>query len=206
MSDKYMTLRQIADRFRVHRSVARRWLLKEGYEFIEVRDHERGNQMVAALPWNIAADALHRGNDQGFGVAGVKGEKGAIWTETELQAAAVLSDVEREEARRRAKERGRWVDEVSGYMMETKDPVAFTEAADYVADLHRFVKEMMIHGDGYWNTFELIDLLRAMVDDHKELPMDPSNMILGALRRLESGWREQAAKYRERSEWEAGEE
>src|SRR5215204_3901877 len=161
-----MTLRHIADRFGVHRSVARRWLLKEGYEFIEVRDRERGNQMVAALPWDSAADALHRRNDQGFGVVGVKKEKGAIWTEAERQASAVLGDVEQAEARKRAIENDRWVDEVSGYIMETKDPAAFTEAADYVADLEKFVSEMMENSDGYGNTFELINTLRAMVDDH----------------------------------------
>ena len=48
--------------------------------------------MVAALPIDIAADALHRRNAQGFGVVGLKSEKGMIWTEDELQAHGVLRD------------------------------------------------------------------------------------------------------------------
>ena len=188
-----MTLRQVADRFGVHRSVARRWLLKEGYEFEEVRDRERGNQMVAALPWEIATDALHRRNDQGFAVVGVEREKGAIWTEAERRARAVLSDVEQTEARSRAIERGGWVDEVSGFIMETRDPAAFTEAADYVADTKQLVREMLNHSEGDSNAFELIDLLHAMVDDYDELSHDASNMVLFALWDLEKRWREQAA-------------
>jgi hypothetical protein len=184
LSSEYMTLRQIADRFGVHRTVARRWLLKEGYEFIEVRDRERGNQMVAALPWDIAADALHCRNDQGFSVVGVR-EKGEILTEAERQGYAVLHDVEQTEARRRAIERDEWVDEVSGYIMDERDPAAFTEAADYVADLEILAEEIMDHGEGSGNTFELIDLLHAMVDDYGELSGDAANMILFALGRLE---------------------
>jgi len=205
LSGEYMTLRQIADRFGVHRSVARRWLLKEGYEFIEVRDRERGNQMVTALPWDIAADALHRRKEQGFGVVGVKRERGEIWTEDERQAYAVLRDIEQAEARRRAIEQGRWVDEGSGFIMETKDPAAFTEAADYVADLKRLASGIIEYGIGHEETFELIDMLRAMVDDHNDLPQDPANMVLFALTGLEKGWREQARKYRTRSEGEVGE-
>jgi hypothetical protein len=200
-----MTLRQIADRFGVHRSVARRWLLKEGYEFIEVRDRERGNQMVAALPWDIAADALHRRNDQGFAVVGVMREKGVIWTEAERQARAVLSDVEQTEARKRAIEHGRWVDDVSGFIMDTRDPAAFTEAADYVADLKNLVLGMMEPGEGYRNAFELIDQLHAMVDDHNELSHDAANMVLIALGGLKERWREQAVNYRGGGGREVGE-
>lgn len=206
LSSEYMTLRQIADRFDVHRSVARRWLIKEGYEFIEVRDRERGNQMVAALPWNIAADALHRRSDQGFTVFGLKREKGEIWTEAEQQASSVLRDAEQTEARRRAIEHGRWVDEVSGLIMDARDPGAFTEAADYVADLRTLVSGMMDLGEGYGSAFELIDLLRAMVDDYPELSMDASNMVLFALSGIEKRWREQAVNYRGGGEKEVGEE
>jgi len=191
-----MTLRQIADRFGVDRSVARRWLLKEGYAFDEVRDRERGNQMVAALPWDIAADALHRRKDQGFAVLGVKRERGAICTEAERQARAVLRDVEQTEVRRRAREDGLWVDEVSGFIMDTRDPAAFTEAADYVADLKTLASEIMEHSVGYGNAFELIDMLHAMVDDYGELSMDAANMVLMALTGLENRWREQAVNYR----------
>jgi hypothetical protein len=206
LSNEYMTLRHIADRFGVHRSVARRWLLKEGYEFVEVRDRERGNQMVAALPWDIAADALHRRNDQGFGVVGLKRGEGAMWTEAEVQAHAVLCDVEQAQARKRAIEDGFWVDEVSGYIMEARDPAAFIEAADYTADLEKFVLEMMEHSHGGGKTFELIDTLRAMVDDHSDLSGDAANIILFALTRLAKGWREQAGKYRAQSEGEVDEE
>jgi hypothetical protein len=196
LSSEYMTLRQIAHRFDVHRSVARRWLLKEGYEFIEVRDRERGNQMVAALPWDVAADALHRRKDQGFGVVGVRRAKGEILTEAERHGYQVLRDVEQTEARRRAIERGDWVDDVSGYIMDERDPAAFTEAADYVADLEILAKEIMDHGEGSGNAFELIDLLHAMVDDYGELSMDAANMILFALDELETRWRELAVNYR----------
>jgi hypothetical protein len=205
LSGEYMTLRQIADRFGVHRSVARRWLLKEGYEFEEVRDRDHGNQMVAALPWDIAADALHRRNDQGFAVVGVKREKGAIWTEAERQARAVLRDVEQMEVRRRAIEDGRWVDEVSGFIMETRDPAAFAEAADCVADLKQLVRGMLDHSEGHGNAFELINLLHAMVDDHGELSMDASNMVSLALTDLERRWREQAVNYRGGGGKEVGE-
>jgi hypothetical protein len=191
-----MTLRQIADRFGVHRSVARRWCLKEGYEFEEVRDRARGHQMVAALPWDIAADALHRRKDQGFAVLGVKREKGALWTEAELHARAVLHDVEQTEARRRAIERGHWVDEVSGFTMETRDPAEFTEAADYVADLEQLVQAMLYHSEGHGNTFELIELLGTMVNDYDELSHDAANMVLIALTVLKKRWREQAVNYR----------
>jgi len=160
-----MTLRQIAERFGVARSVARRWLLKEGYEFVEVRDRQRGNQVVAALPIDIAADALHRRNKQGFAVVGLKAEKGIV-TEDELRAQAVLQDVTSAESRRRARERDDWVDEVSGYILDEKDHGAFAEAADYIQDIEKFVSEAIEHSDGYGNTFDLIGIVRTIVDDY----------------------------------------
>jgi len=194
-----MTLRQIADRFDVDRSVARRWLLKEGYEFVEVRDRERGNQMVAALPINVAADALHHRKDQGFLVFGLKREKRKIITEDELKADAVLRHAVSTEGRRRAIERGEWVDEVSGFILEEKEPTTFTEAADYVTDVERLVSEIIEHSDGRGNTFDLIDQLRTMVEDSRNLNSDVMNMVPIALQRLAEQWREQAQEYRARS-------
>jgi hypothetical protein len=203
---EYMTLRQIADRFGVDRFVARRWLLKEGYEFVEIRDPQRGNQMVAALPIDVAAEALHRRNDQGFTVIGVKREKNMIMTEDELQAHAILRDVTSAESRRWAIERGDWVDEVSGFVLDEKDPTAFTEASDYVADLEKFVEQTLEHSDGYGNTFDLIDTLRTMVDEYRDLHGDVANMILLGLEWLSRGWREQAAKYHAHGSGKASEE
>jgi len=172
-----MTLRHIAERFGVNRSVARRWLLKEGYEFVEVRDRQRGNQVVAALPIDIAADALHRRNKQGFAVVGLKAEKGIV-TEDELRAQAVLQDVTSAESRRRARERDDWVDEVSGYILDEKDHGAFAEAADYIQDIEKFVSEAIEHSDGYGNRFDLIGIVRTIVDDYGDLHGDAANMVL----------------------------
>ena len=117
-------------------------------------------------------------------------------TEAERHGYQVLRDVEHTEVRRRAIERGRWVDEVSGFIMETRDPDEFTEAADYVADLTQLVQGMLDFSEGSGNAFELIDLLHAMVDDYDELSMDATNMLLFALKGLEKRWREQAVNYR----------
>ncbi len=145
-------------------------------------------------PINIsAADALHRRNKQGFSVAGLKSEK-KVWTEDEERAHAVLRDTELAESRRRAIERGEWVDEVSGYILEEKDPIVFTEASDYISDLEKFVREIMDHGDGYGNTFALIEHLRIMIDESSDLYPDTTNMVLFGLDRLKEGWLEQAGK------------
>ena len=84
---------------------------------------------------------------------------------------------------------------MSGYILESKDPTVFTEASDYVADLEKLAQEAMEHGDGYGNTFDLIDQLRTMIDDYSDLHGDVANMVLFGLERLSKGWREQAEKY-----------
>jgi len=95
---------------------------------------------------------------------------------------------------------------VSGFILDEKDPTAFTEASDYVADLEKFVQQTMEYSDGCGNPFDLIDTLRTMVDEYRDLHGDAANMILLGLKRLSEGWREQAAKYHAHGSEQASEE
>ncbi len=52
---------------------------------------------------------------------------------------------------------------MSGFVLDEKHPPAFTEVSDYVADLAKFVDQMMEHSHVYGDTFGLIDSLRTMV-------------------------------------------
>jgi len=46
---KYITLRQLARDIGLDTSNTRKYVLKQGFEFVKIRTHESGNQLVNAL-------------------------------------------------------------------------------------------------------------------------------------------------------------
>lgn len=66
--DKYVTLKEIANRIGLDRSNARKWLIAQGYEFARVRDNE-SRQMVNALSIEDAERAIEERQRLGFDFA-----------------------------------------------------------------------------------------------------------------------------------------
>ncbi len=121
-------------------------------------------------------------------------------TEDERKA---RDDVTREatqnEARRRAIERGEWVDEVTGFVLERNNPESFAEAAAVMRDLSRIAEELLGYPDDAKNLRTVLVSVLKLADRLEEAgpDMDRDNMLLFGLDKLVEGWEDQARRYRE---------
>jgi len=67
-----VTVARLAEYFNVDRSVARKWLVKNGFKMRFIRLEETGNQLSAALSRGEATEAINWRKTQGFRVKATK--------------------------------------------------------------------------------------------------------------------------------------
>lgn len=111
----------------------------------------------------------------------------------------VMREAAQDEARRRAIERGEWVDEMTGFVLERNDPESFAEAAAVMRDLSRIAEELLGYPDDAKNLRTVLGSVLRLVDRLEEAgpDMNRDNMLLFGFDKLIAGWEDQARRYRE---------